>query len=234
VKKLVVCCDGTWNAPDDNDQIQDEIAKDAETNVIKAYRSILGEDTSGIRNGTPAKESSVPTFKWYDKGVGTRWYEHIRGGVFGFRLSRNIQKGYKFLIGHFEPGDEIYLLGFSRGAYTVRSLAGLIRNAGLLKVEYAPDDDPGKNPILMDAYQLYRARDGSAETPFAQDFRKQHSHGDVKIKFLGVWDTAGKLGIPLRIAQQFNADHYAFHDVELSSIVENAYHALALDEHRRI
>jgi uncharacterized protein (DUF2235 family) len=69
-------------------------------------------------------------FKWYDKGVGTRWYEHIRGGVFGFGLSRNIQEGYKFLIGHFEPGDEIYLLGFSRGAYTVRSLAGLIRNAG--------------------------------------------------------------------------------------------------------
>lgn len=231
-KKIVLCFDGTWNTPADEEHDWDEIEKDAETNVVKIYRSVLGKDATGIERGSPPQAPKAETIKWYDQGIGTRWYEHIRGGAFGFGLSRNIREGYKFLIDHFKPGDEIYLFGFSRGAYTARSLVGLIRNAGLLKPEHAPENDPDDNPILMDAYQLYRNRDGSADTPFASYFREKYSYDRVKIKFLGVWDTVGALGIPLKVAKRFNSEQYFFHDVELSGIVENAYHAVAIDEHR--
>lgn len=232
MKKLVLCFDGTWNMPDGNDKDQDEVGKNAETNVIRLYRSILGDDSVGLNNGSPVQQPRTETLKWYDKGVGTRWYERVRGGVFGFGLSYNVRQGYKFLIDNFDPGDEIYIFGFSRGAYTARSLVGLIRNSGLLKKGFVKKADPDENPVLMEAYQLYLSRDKSADTQLAIDFRDEYSHVNVKIKFLGVWDTVGALGIPLRVANQFNAKHYLFHDVELSSIVENAYHAIAIDEHR--
>ncbi|GAM09589.1 hypothetical protein OR1_01869 [Geobacter sp. OR-1] len=84
----------------------------------------------------------------------------------------------------------------------------------------------------MDAYQLYRNRDGSSDTDFAKQFRASYAHDGIKIKFLGVWDTVGALGIPFKVFESFNAEHYQFHDQELSGIVENAYHAVAIDEHR--
>jgi len=231
-KRLVVCFDGTWNTPQVDGNDVDEIDRKAETNVVRMYRSILGEDTRGIRRGTPRRKPAIRTLKWYDRGVGTKWYEHIRGGAFGYGLSRNIREGYKFLVDHYEPDDEIYVFGFSRGAYTARSLVGIIRNVGLLKKEFARKSDPDANPILMDGYQIYRTRDGSADTPLAKDFRARHSHEEVRIKVLGVWDTVGALGIPLKVAEKWNVEHYQFHDTKLSHIVEHAYHAVAIDEHR--
>lgn len=232
MKRLLVCFDGTWNSPADGGD-HDDIQGDVETNVARFYRAALGEDCRDIADGTPAAAvPSVPTLKWYDEGVGTHWYDHIRGGAFGFGLSRNIREGYKFLIDRYEPGDAIFIFGFSRGAYTARSLVGLIRNAGLLKREHAPADDPDDNPILMDAYHLYRTRDGSADTPLAVHFRQRYAHENVRIKCLGVWDTVGALGIPLKAAKLFNSEHYNFHDTRLSGIVENAFHAIAVDEHR--
>jgi uncharacterized protein (DUF2235 family) len=229
LKKIMICFDGTWNTPHDEGEYDET---DADTNVVKLYRSVLGEDRRGIPEGTPVKSPSVKTIKWYDEGVGTKWYDHIKGGAFGFGLSRNIREGYKFLIDHYDPGDEIYIFGFSRGAYTARSLVGLIRNSGLLKKQFAPEKDADDNAVIMDAYQLYRNRDGSADTPFAVSFRSTYAHEGVRIKFLGVWDTVGALGIPIKSVKLFNSEQYKFHDTELSSIVENAYHAIAIDEHR--
>lgn len=246
-KRLVVCFDGTWNTPDEDSRGP---VKDFPTNVSRIYRSILGRDTCGLAGGTPKKQPQVTTVKWYDSGVGTAWYEHIRGGAFGFGLSQNIRQGYKFLIENYEPGDEVYLFGFSRGAYTARSLVGLLRNSGLLDLAklLVPDarypawkvTSPGRFralqaddvPHILDAYQLYRNRDGGPDTPFAVDFRSRYAHPDVRIAFLGVWDTVGALGIPLKVADKFNAAHYAFHDTELSGIVRWACQAVALDEHR--
>jgi len=231
-KKLVLCFDGTWNSPDDDGHDHDE-SDSNETNVVRLYRSIRGVDTCNVHDGTAAGEPPVETLKWYDQGVGTHWYDHIRGGAFGFGISRNIRQGYKFLIDHYEPGDEVYLFGFSRGAYSARSLVGLIRNCGLLRREHAQKPDADDNPALVNAYQLYRNRDGSADTPFAIDFRERFCHQRIPIKMVGVWDTVGALGVPLRRAGLWSANHYLFHDTRLSGIVEHAYHALAVDEHRQ-
>ena len=242
-KKLVVCFDGTWNKPDDTTD-----GKNSNTNVERLFVSIDGIPADAV--GT-APVPDGATIKWYDTGVGTAWYEHIRGGAFGYGLSRNIRQGYKFLIDRYTSGDEIYIFGFSRGAYTARSLVGLIRNSGLLDrdvllkgsdpkytswkkltAEKFYRMDPDDVPHIMDAYQLYRNRDGSADSDFAVKFRTAYAYLDVKITFLGVWDTVGALGIPFKLFDSFNAEEYKFHDEELSGIVENAYHAVAIDEHR--
>jgi len=228
MKRIVICFDGTWNTAK-----EDDIRKGAETNVVKFYRSVLGEQLRRVPGSRASRTPEVATLKWYDQGVGTKWYEHIRGGAFGLGLSRNIREGYKVLGDHYSEGDEIYITGFSRGAYTARSLVGLIRNAGLLKKRFLRKHDPDDNPVLMNAYELYRSHDESADTSFAQDFRRKYSHSTTpEIRFLGVWDTVGALGIPLRAFERFNARRYEFHDTELSGLVKNAFHAIAVDEHR--
>jgi len=248
-RKVVICFDGTWNAPDKGGNVHNEI--DAETNVVHIFRAIKGQNFGADVEKCTTQPPSISTLKWYDTGVGTKWYEHVRGGAFGFGLSRNIRQGYKFLIDNYVTGDELYIFGFSRGAYTARSLVGLIRNSGLLdKYKILKPNDPkypnwkvtdgaqfaeldaDDVPHIMDAYQLYRNRDGSADTPFAIDFRARYAFPGVRIKLLGVWDTVGALGIPLKVAQDFNVEQYGFHDMELSGIVENAFHAVAIDEHR--
>jgi uncharacterized protein (DUF2235 family) len=135
--------------------------------------------------------------------------------------------GYRFLCQNYEEGDQIFLFGFSRGAYTTRSLAGLIRNSGILKRGQESHEDK--------AIELYR--DYAPETaPDGEDsvrFRAAHSH-DSDVEFIGVWDTVGALGIPgldgrFRILKGLD---WQFHDVALSSKIKHAFHALAIHEHR--
>ncbi|MBV8131418.1 MAG: DUF2235 domain-containing protein [Alphaproteobacteria bacterium] len=211
--RLVVCFDGTWNRPDKNS----DLAARVETNVCRFYEAI----PSGKLPGGDVQK------KWYDTGVGTNWYDQITGGSCGIGIDQKIRKGYQWLTENYpdaDPSDtEIFILGFSRGAYTARSLVGMIRNCGLLLPENAHR--------VGDAYALYRQRDESADTNQAQVFRDRYSR-EIKIKFLGVWDTVGALGIPLHALHWLNAKEYAFHDTELSRIVENAAHAVAIDEFR--
>src|SRR5439155_7752741 len=136
----------------------------------------------------------------------------------------NIVQGYEYLAQQYEAGDEVYVLGFSRGAYTARSLVGMIRNCGLIYP---------KHLALRGAmaYGIYRTRDDNADSFTAKLFRSSFSR-DIKIKLIGVWDTVGALGIPLAVLKDVNMKFYEFHDTKLSTIVENAYHALAIDEHR--
>ncbi len=206
--RLVVCFDGTWNKPDDTADPEARV----ETNVRRLFEAVSAEAPGGAAQ-----------WPWYDRGVGTRWYDRIRGGVFGFGLDENIKQGYEFLVNSYEAGDEIFVFGFSRGAYTARSLVGLIRNAGLV-------NDPSD---IEAAYSLYRNRDRSADTAKALKFRAERSLAQTPgIKFLGVWDTVGALGIPLSAFHFLNRLEYGFHDTELSGLVEHAYHAVAIDEHR--
>ena len=174
---------------------------------------------------------SVPTIKWYDAGVGTERWNKIRGGVTGRGLSYNILQGYKFLVDNYDSGDEIYLFGFSRGAYTARSLAGMIRNVGILHGRYAREKRLEDNPVLMNAFWLYQRRDGNPDTAEVSYFRSVYSMVDVEIRFLGVWDTVGALGIPSNSIDRVDP-RYEFHDTTLSRIVKSAYHALAIDETR--
>lgn len=199
-RKLILLFDGTWN----NERNR--------TNVTLMHEAIV----SNGRND-PAQAC------FYDPGVGTHWYDRLTGGAFGRGLSENIQKGYQRLIENYQPGDEIYVFGFSRGAYTARSLVGIIRKCGLL----ITNDET----LIAEAYDLYRKKDVAPEDPEAIEFRARHSQ-EIRIKFIGVWDTVGSLGIPVSHVP-FNSDYYRFHDTELSKIVDFAYHAIAADENRK-
>jgi uncharacterized protein (DUF2235 family) len=211
-KRLVVCCDGTWNRPDELKQ-----GAPAPTNVSKLALGVAREDPGGMTQ-----------LLLYQQGVGTRRFERIRGGAFGYGLSRNVRDCYRFLVEEYEPGDELYFFGFSRGAFTARSTVGFVRNCGILRPEHV-----GR---VNDAYRLYRARDptrnpGGLE---AQLFRRMYSHPESEIKFIGVWDTVGSLGIPIDgVRVPFITKRWSFHDLTLSSHVRFAYHALAIDEQRR-
>lgn len=213
-RKLLICFDGTWNTPDNDSDIEGS----TDTNVRLFYEACANKDSSGN-----------PQLKWYDKGVGTHWYDRLAGGIFGVGLSKNIRQGYTWLAENYQEGDDVYVIGFSRGSYTARSLVGMIRNCGLVK--HKPQNQALTDELVSEAYQLYRARDEGADSPAALRFRSAYSRS-LRIKFLGVWDTVGALGIPVNSFDWFNRRYYEFHDTELSSIVDNAFHALAIDEHR--
>lgn len=215
-RRLVVCCDGTWNVPD-----EERRGITAPTNVTKlALAVVCGEGTDQLL--------------FYEPGVGTSPDERVMGGAFGYGLSRNIRSAYSFLAQSYRDGDELFLFGFSRGAYTARSLAGLIRNCGILRAEHADKVDV--------AYGFYR--DSSSRTHpdglASALFREMYAHGDQEIHFIGVWDTVGALGIPTALpgadwltnhVKEFQ-EAWGFHNTQLSRSVRHAYHALAIDETR--
>ena len=211
MKRIICCSDGTWNKPGALDGHQA-----VQTNVLKLYNCIAPKDEAGN-----------PQMRYYDTGVGTTWSSktNILQGVTGAGIDKNIQDAYKFIMWHYEPGDEIWLFGFSRGAYTARSIAGLIRNCGVLR--------PENLPLLREAYELYRDRSAitGPDSDLMRAFRARYSH-EPRIRFVGVWDTVGALGIPLKPWSAANMRRYQFHDVTLSSTIDHAYHALALHERR--
>ncbi|HEU4343915.1 MAG TPA: DUF2235 domain-containing protein [Candidatus Binatia bacterium] len=210
MKRIVLCFDGTWSKPADENL---PAVQQVETNVCRFYESVQDTASGGIKQ-----------LKWYDAGIGTSRHNEYIGGAFGVGLETNIIQGYKFLAETYEDGDHVYVLGFSRGAYTARSLVGMIRNCGLIQ--------PKQLPLRLGiAYGIYRARDDGPDSITARLFRSSFSR-QISIKFIGVWDTVGALGIPLGIIKDFNIKFYEFHDTQLSHIVENAHHAIAVDEHR--
>jgi uncharacterized protein (DUF2235 family) len=198
-RRIVLLFDGTWNN------------RQTRTNVTRMREAIA-----------PRGEGDAAQPVFYEEGVGTRWYNRLSGGAFGRGLSENIQEGYAWLSRKHEPGDPIYVFGFSRGAYTARSLVGLIRKCGLLNA-------PGEETVAA-AYDLYRDKAVHPDAPAAVAFRAAHSR-ETRVRFIGVWDTVGALGIPIS-AVPFSRDYYQWHDTELSKIVEYAFHAIAVDEHR--
>jgi uncharacterized protein (DUF2235 family) len=161
---------------------------------------------------------------FYDQGVGTgNLLDRLSGGAFGSGLDLNIQDAYRFLMNNYDAGDDIFFFGFSRGAYTVRSTAGFIRKSGLLHKVHAG--------MLQDAYRFYRDRNIHPDHEEAQGFRRAYSR-EPEVHFMGVWDTVGSLGIPVRGLRFLTRRKYEFHDTELSKIVKHAYHAVAIDEKR--
>ncbi len=209
MKRLVLLCDGTW----------DRATRESPTNVRKLSRALADV-------GTAADGSSVAQLSRYIEGVGTSFFDRLPGGMFGVGISGKVKAGYRWICEHYEPGDELFLFGFSRGAFTARSCAGLIRNAGVLR--------PGQAGLVDDAYRLYRSRraamhpDGEA----AKQFRAKNSVDPVPIRFIGVWDTVGALGIP-GVPARLARGWWGFHDLKLSSRVDLAFQALSIDEHRR-
>ncbi|HTU93459.1 MAG TPA: DUF2235 domain-containing protein [Gemmataceae bacterium] len=211
MKRIVLCFDGTWNKPAEAGLSAD---KRVETNVYRFFDSLAGVGPDGA-----AQQS------WYNEGVGTSWWNKLPGGVFGEGLDKHILDGYRHLVNAYEDGDEVFVVGFSRGAYAARSMVGMIRNCGLVRKEFAVAK-------VLVAYGIYRTRDDGPDSIAAKAFRSMFAH-PLTIRFLGVWDTVGELGIPFHFADRLNHDFYKFHDTALSNIVDNAYQAIALDEHRQ-
>ncbi|MEV6621800.1 DUF2235 domain-containing protein [Amycolatopsis sp. NPDC051106] len=210
-KRLVICCDGTWNS----------LKQPARTNVARVWDAVPGEGADGVRQ---------PTCYLKGVGAGLPLVGHLAGGAFGWGLSAAVRDAYRFLVENYVPGDELFFFGFSRGAYTARSTVGFLRNCGVLRPEHAG--------LIDEAYRLYRDRDAATgpDSPAAVRFREEHAHENVTpVRFIGVWDTVGALGIPLsggRLLHRINR-RWQFHDMTLSSTVQSAFQALAIDEHRR-
>lgn len=212
MQRIVLACDGTWNIPD-----QAANTRRHPTNVTRVAEAIRPVDDHGVSQRL-----------YYQRGVGTNPGERLRGGAFGFGLSRGVQDVYRFIVQHYEPGDELFFLGFSRGAYMARSTVGLIRNAGILQRDHIDRIDQ--------AYALYRERAIHPTDRESVLFRRAFSHPDTRIRFIGVWDTVGALGVPAigggaRLAQWINR-RWSFHDTTLSRQVDEAYQAVAIDERR--
>jgi uncharacterized protein (DUF2235 family) len=211
MKRIVICCDGTWNNPDET---KDGIP--VPTNVVKLAGAIARQ------------ADGVEQLMYYNVGIGAEgsWVRRVIDGATGHGIAHNIQEAYRFLIQHYAIGDQLFFFGFSRGAFTVRSLAGLVRNCGILRLD-ALD-------LVPKAFSLYRDRSkktGPREKE-AVLFRRTYAVEEVTpLEFLGVWDTVGALGNPLLLGRL--SPENRFHDTGLSSTVHYAYQALAIDEKRR-
>lgn len=211
MKRLIVCCDGTWQ----------KLESPGASNVVKMTQAIRQIDDQGIQQ-----------IVFYDEGIGTDgdFVDQLGGGAFGWGIDQKIKSAYRFLSLNYQDGDEIYLFGFSRGAYTVRCLAGFIYCSGLLKRQHIR-----KTP---EAYNLYRDRDPSTKPSSERAIKFRQAYGEhVPIQVLGCWDTVGALGIP-DLIPYFPLDNwvnkkYEFFDTKLNRYIQNAFHAIAIDELRK-
>ncbi len=237
MKRIAIFCDGTWN----------RISSPHSTNVLLGAQSVL-----------PRAEDGLDQLTYYDEGVGTTYLisegiETRLAGAFGLGLFDKIAAAYRFLVFNFEPGDEIFIFGFSRGAYTARSLAGMIRKCGIVPRTSARDvpeifkfyKDSATHPnsdeaqrfrlrlcpeiVLTEADRSWRVENG-VSVDLAESAKL------LNVKYIGVYDTVGALGVPrhLFLSRLFGqADKYEFHDTALSSTVHAARHAVAVDEDRK-
>ena len=201
-KRIVICADGTWNDPEDEHP----------TNVLRVARAVSPQDKGGVQQVV-----------FYDWGVGS-YHARIRGGVWGIGLQKNIQDCYRFIVQNYDEEDELFLFGFSRGAYTVRALAGFLNKCGILGRDRADD--------IPEAFKYYKCQGSKPESEEARTWRKCHGvKARSRVRFLGVWDTVGSRGIPTRVLG-FVEEEDIFYDAKLGSVVQVARHAVAIDEKR--
>lgn len=232
-KRIVFCFDGTWN----------RLSTECPTNVVLISQLIK-----------PVAENGTPQVVYYDEGIGTGvgWFRQRWDGAFGKGMLKIMREAYRFLIFNYEPGDQIFAFGFSRGAYTARSFIGFIRHAGIV--------DIASVTLIDEALRIYReapTNESGQESEEGYAFRAKHCSGVcvsaadkkyriqnvpgfepqnaplLEIRYLGVWDTVRALGLPDFIPGSglFNSK-YVFHNDYLTSKIKSARHAVAIDEMR--
>jgi uncharacterized protein (DUF2235 family) len=208
-KRLAVFLDGTWNAVRSN------------TNVWRLKSLCAAEGADGLRQLT-----------YYDVGVNGFW-----GGVFGRGLIANIEDAYSWLIENYSEGDEIFIFGFSRGAYTARSLSGLIMRYGLLK----PGSPLGISQVIdrykasaQTLWKIFEDKERGIEQNLTLEEQWLVKYSlRVKIKLVAVWDTVGALGVPAFNIEGISRSKFNWLDTGLRLSLENAFHAVSIDDHRR-
>lgn len=226
-KNIVVCSDGTGNSA----------VKGRGTNVFKIFEAI-------DLNGQRFDPALVPQVAIYDDGVGTEDFKPLKifAGATGYGLSRNVRRLYKELCRIYDPGDRIFLFGFSRGAFTVRTLAGLIMKCGIIDARNLATAAALERAVRM-AYKAYRRsyRTLAAQLLLGPPKQDEATHlpsgpfgTEVRIAFIGVWDTVDAVGLPFHLSDVINTVIYRFKfpDRKLCDRVERAYHALSIDDER--
>jgi len=212
-QRIALFLDGTWNTVDTN------------TNVWR-LKSLCA----------PTSVDGCPQRVYYTQGLGTKFGEKARGGIFGWGLDQAVIAAYEWLMDVYNGGDEIFIFGFSRGAYTARSLAGLVSKCGLLI--------PGSTLSVSQTYDRYRAggepsiyeiidlaKRNVRKLEFEENWLLKYSR-PVPIKVTAVWDTVGALGIPYGNLSVIRKTRRQFLDTNLRVSEDMSFHALAIDEHR--
>ncbi|HJQ59506.1 MAG TPA: DUF2235 domain-containing protein [Vineibacter sp.] len=213
MKRIILCADGTWNV---RDQLDKQTGKRRPTNVTKIARAIRARAPDG-----------VDQIVFYHDGIGTEGgaVDQMTDGALGSGMEDNIRTLYRFLLYNHRAGDELYFFGFSRGAFTVRSLAGFLNKVGLVEKEH--------DYFVPDLYDCYEQGAGPGSAPWQHAFRHIATPPSCPpIRMIGVWDTVGALGAPGILGRVVNRGKYKYHDVGLHPTIAHAYHALAIDEAR--
>jgi uncharacterized protein (DUF2235 family) len=250
-KNIIFCADGTWNNPgqdENDDSIPDP------TNVYKLFIWLAGAVTAATLRAADEQEkwlvtgATIEQVAKYIHGVGDSRnpINKIFGGTFGAGVIARIARGYTFISRHYEKNANIYITGFSRGAYTARALAGMIASQGVLRKELTED----KELAYRRAAQVwYRYRSAAhTKTSILAHFaevtanlpafisQKSIKKSDLvavdRIAAVAVWDTVGAMGFPLRVGREENNDAFQFTNLDLSPKVGMGFHAVALDEQR--
>lgn len=196
-KNIVICCDGTGNQFGEHN-----------TNVVNSYQLLTHDETQATYYDPGLGTFSVAGHTRLGKKIG-----ELLGLAFGYGLQQNLQDAYGFLMHYYEPGDRLFLLGFSRGAYTVRCLAGMICKMGILR---------RGNHNLIPYVSNLNSTEGNDD--IAAAFKETYSH-ECDVHCIGVWDTVGSLG--------YAYSWHRFFDVTLHPEVRHGYHAMSIDERRR-
>lgn len=214
-RHLVLCYDGTWQSEEN-----EKDGRPAISNVRKLFNCLALPEECTYYNPGPGTH-------------GSRW-DKLLGGAFGRGLDSDIKSGYRWLADRYQPGDLIWLFGFSRGAYSARSLAGFIGAAGLLKTGATEQENWA---MVNRAYEkCYRVPRDKRTDAWKKGITFHGGGEPIGIHFIGVWDTVGALGIPDEYGMlDWGLDRkrkHEFHDTTLSDKVAHARHAVALDERR--
>ena len=170
-------------------------------------------------------EMSPRVSVYYEAGVQWRSWRKTLDVLMGKGINRQIRRAYGYLASRYRPGDRIFLIGYSRGAYAVRSLAGVIDMVGLIKAEHAN---------VRNIRNAYRHYEFSPHGDAAAAFAKAYCHDDVPIEMVGVWDTVKALGLRLPLFWRMAEARHAFHNHQLGPSIRSGFHALALDETRAV
>jgi len=235
MKRIIFCFDGTWN----------RIDAEHPTNVLLMASEI-----------TPVTDDGITQIVHYDNGVGTSLRDKMSGGITGYGLFENIEQAYQFLIFNYDPGDEIYCFGFSRGAFTARSFIGFIRAVGIIERHHAK--------MIKKASKLYKSNNDLDQLELL-DFRTRYSSKitvcredeehrcalvpgytpgqsvPFRVRYVGLWDTVETLGLqkviwpwlPVVGTKPFVGAGQKFHNHNLSGMITAGRHAVALDEKRK-
>ncbi|MEC8858929.1 MAG: DUF2235 domain-containing protein [Pseudomonadota bacterium] len=226
MRNILIALDGTWNQPGQRDQ--DRVVP---SNVVKMVRAAAIDESAG---------GDDKQLRYYDAGVGTAGrIDKIWGGVAGRGLFGNMRQAYAWLMQHYRDGDRLFLIGFSRGAFAARSLAGLLDVCGIPRQvspqapRFSPPNAQQAAQISRQATRIYRMSAGPARNIATRNFRARHYSNDGTVNFIGVWDTVGALGLPTRgPVGWLTRRRHGFHNARLGTNILNAYHALAINEKR--